>query len=78
MKRWPGGRALDVGESGGVSVLVLLTGLREKRDFLGGIEFWDEEGIMPGGERGGERASACESPSTNTEPDCNWCESKRA
>jgi hypothetical protein len=52
-------------------VLLLLTGLREKRDFLGGFV---EEGIMPGGDRGRERASACESPSTDTKPDCNWCE----
>jgi hypothetical protein len=53
-------------------MLVLLTGLREKRDFLGDFEIWEEEGIMPG--EGGERASACESSSTDTKPDCNWGE----
>ena len=63
---WSGGRGLCGGERG--SVLVLLTGLRAKRDFLGDFESWEEEGIMPGGERG---ASACESPSTDTKPDCN-------
>jgi hypothetical protein len=54
-------------------VLVLVTGLREKRDFFGDFEIWVEDGIMPGG----ERASACESPSTDTKPDCNWGETKR-
>jgi len=70
---WSGGRVLGAGEKGG-SVLVLLTGLREKRDFLGDFVLWVEEGIMPGGDRERERASACESPSTDTKPDCNWCE----
>lgn len=65
---------LVVEEGGGASVLVLVTGLREeKRDFFGDFEIWVEDEIMPGG----ERASACESPSTDAKPDCNWGETKR-
>ena len=38
VEAWSEGRALVVEEGGGPSVLVLLTGLREKKDFFGDFE----------------------------------------
>jgi len=55
-------------------VLVLLTGLREKRDFFGILVFWIEEGSIPEQDRVKGCSSACESPCTDTNPDCDWSE----